>query len=81
MTRREVFDLMRSGYNVRSTIVHGNSPKPKDLIVKGEQVPLSDFVQAIEDVVRDGLRTALRRATDLQTTWPPDWDDLTLPKL
>jgi hypothetical protein len=81
MTRREVFDLMRSGYHVRSTIVHGKSPKPKDLVVRGAQVPLLDFVQAIEFVIRDGLRTALNRATDPQSKWPPDWDDLTLPKL
>jgi hypothetical protein len=45
MTRRQVFDLMKSAYGVRSKIVHGELPKPKDVKVKGVQVPLADFVQ------------------------------------
>jgi hypothetical protein len=80
MTRRQIFDLMKAAYNVRSTIVHGDEPKPKDLKVKGVPVPLSDFVQATEDVVRQGLRHALNKATDRKDKWPPDWDGLTLPK-
>ena len=76
MTRRNVFDLMKSAYSVRSKIVHGDEPKPKDLKVKGAQVPLAEFVQATEDVVRQGLREALNRAVG----WPPDWDGMTLPK-
>ena len=64
---------------VRSKIVHGELPKPKDIKVKGVQVPLADFVQTIEQVVRSGVREALRRAVDPQSVWPPDWDDLTLP--
>jgi hypothetical protein len=79
MTRRQVFDLMKSAYGVRSKIVHGELPKPKDVKVKGVQVPLADFVQTIEQVVRSGVREALRRAVDPQSVWPPDWDDLTLP--
>jgi hypothetical protein len=78
MTRRSVFDLMRSAYGVRSAIVHGEAPRPKDLRVKGAQVPLVDFVQATEEVVRQGLRTALQRET--KGKWPPDWDGMTLPK-
>jgi Apea-like HEPN len=80
MTRRNVFDLMKSAYGVRSKVVHGDVPKPKDLKVKGAQVSLADFVQATEGVVRQGLREALNRATDPGSTWPPDWDALTLPK-
>jgi hypothetical protein len=76
MTRRNVFDLMKSAYAVRSKIVHGDEPKPKDLKVKGVPVPLAEFVQATEDVVRHGLREALNRAAG----WPPDWDGMTLPK-
>jgi hypothetical protein len=76
MTRRNVFDLMKSAYGVRSKIVHGDEPKPKDLKVKGAQVPLAEFVQATEEVVRQGLREALNRAAG----WPPDWDGMTLPK-
>ena len=80
ITRRQVFDLMKAAYNSRSTIVHGDEPKPKDLKVKGVPVPLPDFVQATEDVVRQGLRQALNVATDPKGKWPPDWDGLTLPK-
>jgi len=76
MTRRNVFDLMKSAYAVRSRIVHGDEPRPKDLKVKGVQVPLAEFVQATEEVVRQGLREALNRAA----RWPPDWDGMTLPK-
>ena len=76
MTRREVFDLMKSAYVVRSKIVHGDEPKPKDLKVKGALVGLVEFVQATEEVVRQGLREALNRTAE----WPPDWDGMTLPK-
>jgi hypothetical protein len=75
MTRRNVFDLMKSAYGVRSKIVHGDEPKARDLKVKDVQVSLVKFVQATEEVVRQGLREALNRATG----WPPDWDGLTLP--
>jgi hypothetical protein len=53
MTRRNVFDLMKSAYGVRSKIVHGDEPKQKDLKVKGAQVPLTEFVQATEEVVTE----------------------------
>ncbi len=79
MTRRHVFDLMRWAYRVRGKIVHGDEPDPKDLKLKGAHVPLTDFVQAIEDVVRGGLREALGRAADPRDVWPPDWDAMTLP--
>ena len=59
MTRREVFDLMRSAYNARSKVVHGDVPRAKDMTVKGTEVSLTDFVQATEDVVRQGLQEAL----------------------
>jgi hypothetical protein len=71
-----VFDLMKSAYAVRSKIVHGDEPRPKDLKVKGMQVQLAEFVQATEEVVRQGLREALNRVA----AWPPDWDGMTLPK-
>jgi hypothetical protein len=80
MSRREVFDLMKSAYAVRSKIVHGEAPKAKDVKVKEAQVPLADFIQAIEGVVRQGLREALTRAANPTSTWPPDWDDMTLPR-
>ncbi len=80
MTRRNVFDQMKSAYGVRSKIVHGEAPRAKDLKVKGAQVPLADFVQATEEVIRQGLREALNRALAPKGKWPPDWDEMTLPK-
>jgi len=80
MTRRNVFELMKSAYAVRSTIVHGEVPKPKDLKVKDMQVSLPDFVHATEEVVRQGLGEALKRATSQGNKWPPDWDGMTLPQ-
>jgi hypothetical protein len=79
LTRRSVFDLMKAAYGVRSTIVHGDVPKPKDLKVQGVPVSLAAFVQATEEVVRQGLRAALGRAADPMGKWPPDWDAMTLP--
>ena len=80
VTRRDVFELMKSAYTVRSKIVHGELPKPKDVKVKGTPVPLAEFVQSVEDVVRQGMRIALRRAADPKDTWPPNWDDMITPK-
>jgi hypothetical protein len=79
MTRREVFDLMKAAYNVRSKIVHGDEPARKDMKVKGVPKPLPDFVQASEEVLRQGLRQALAQAAGPKGKWPPDWDGLTLP--
>jgi hypothetical protein len=79
MTRRDVFDTMKNAYKVRSKIVHGDVPKMADLKVKGVQVSLTDFVQAIEDIVRQALRAAVDRNANPTSTWPPNWDALTLP--
>jgi hypothetical protein len=79
MTRREVFDLMKVAYIIRSKIVHGDVPKRKDLKLKGAPVSLHDFFQATEGVVRQGLSGALSQATGSKGKWPPDWDAMTLP--
>jgi hypothetical protein len=71
---------MKAAYSVRSKIVHGEAPKTNDVRVKGEQVPLADFIQAIAKVVRQGLAEALTRAVDTASVWPTDWDGMTLPK-
>ena len=63
----------------RSKIVHGDAPKAADLKMKGTQAALTDFVQAIENIVRQALREAVERDADPTSTWPPDWDALTVP--
>lgn len=79
LTKRQVFDLMRAAYKVRSKVVHGDIPKTRDLRVAGAPVQLPEFVEVVERVVRQGLREALRRAANATEQWPPDWDGLTLP--
>lgn len=80
MTPRDVFNLMKSAYSVRSAVVHGDTPKAKDLMLRGTAVTLPEFVQAIERAIRQGLREAVRRAADPADKWPPDWDGMTLPQ-
>jgi hypothetical protein len=80
MTRRQVFDLMRSAYKVRSRIVHGNTPNARDMKVRGTEVPLADFVRETQHVVRLGLREAISRVVDVSGDWPPDWEALILSK-
>jgi hypothetical protein len=57
----EVHGQMKSGYNVRSAVVHGSEPKAKDLLVKGKQGSLNELVQATEAIVRAGLRKAIQQ--------------------
>jgi hypothetical protein len=80
LTRRQVFDLMRSAYKMRSKVVHGDVPKAKDMLVAGNPVGLLEFVESVERVVRQGLREGLRRAAGATEQWPPDWDGMTLPR-
>jgi hypothetical protein len=80
MTRRDVFDLMKAAYLVRSKVVHGEVPKPRDLKVRNVHTSFADLVQATASVVRQGLREALNRATSPRDHWPPDWYGMTLPK-
>jgi len=77
MSRREVFDLMKSAYKIRCAIVHGDEPKQADIVAKGDRVPLSRFVEITEKVVRQGLQTAISEATQGHA-WPPDWDGIIL---
>lgn len=79
MTRRDVYGTMKNAYSVRSKIVHGDVPRAADLKVRGVPVSLRDFVQAIEDIVRQALREAVECDADPTSSWPPDWDALTVP--
>jgi hypothetical protein len=76
MTRRQIFDLMKDAYGIRSSLVHGGSPKAGNLKVRGDLARLDEVIAAIEDVVRQGLMQALDDATT--GMWPPDWTALLL---
>ncbi len=55
---RQVFDLMRKAYNIRSEIVHGSSIKKTNLPDMPD-AKLNDFVLACEELMRLGIRKAL----------------------
>jgi hypothetical protein len=78
-TKRQVFQHMRRGYDVRSTIAHGGEPNPTDLKVKDERVDLRAFVHTTENIVRAALYKALRQASGTSTRLVIPWDDLILP--
>ena len=71
-TRRQVFDLMRKAYNVRSGVVHGGSIKNTGLPGK-LAATFGEFVSAFEDVMRLGLQKALVHPQVGQTGY---WEDL-----
>jgi hypothetical protein len=73
----EIFNQMKSGYDVRSAVAHGGKPDPKDLKVKGERVAPSElgkFVQCVEDIVRAGLYKAFRQLSDENSQMKIDWE-------
>jgi hypothetical protein len=78
-TKREVFQHMRRGYDIRSTIAHGGEPRARDLKIKEQAVDLRAFVQATEEIVRAALYKALRQLPGTSTRLIIRWDDLILP--
>jgi hypothetical protein len=57
-SEHDVFRVMRQAYDARSAIVHGGSPKGTRL-PGNQSADLPTFIDAIEDLVRLGLRKAL----------------------
>ncbi|MGB8096643.1 MAG: hypothetical protein WCF17_05765, partial [Terracidiphilus sp.] len=78
-SKRQVFQHMRRGYDIRSTIAHGGEPKPRDLKIKDQSVELNAFVQTTEGIVRAALYKALRQIQGTSTRLIIPWDDLILP--
>jgi hypothetical protein len=60
---KEVFLVMRRAYDARSAIVHGGSPKDTRL-PDNQSADLPTFIDAVEDLVRLGLRKALSMKED-----------------
>ena len=69
---RQVFDVMRTAYDIRSNIVHGGSVK-KTKLPDMPEAKLQDFVPASEEVIRLGIRKAL---TDPQFGQSGYWEGL-----
>jgi hypothetical protein len=73
-TKREVLGIMKSAYDARSAIAHGGTPKPDDMKMRGEKVPLAHLAKAAKSITTAGCRKALAGASGRRKTWPPDWD-------
>ena len=77
---REIFRVMRQAYDARSAIVHGGSPKETPL-PDNQAATLSTFIDAIEELVRLGLRKALSMKEDGQKMRQAEyWDTLIFSK-
>jgi hypothetical protein len=78
LTPREIQRQLRRGYDVRSAVSHGAAPSNDHLrSATGEPVTLDEFVEEIEELVRQAVRKAIQ-AVGAGEGWPPDWDALTL---
>jgi Apea-like HEPN len=73
--RRQVYDLLREAYDVRSTVVHGGTIKHSKLPDKTD-ASLGEFVLAVEEVMRAGIKKAL---VDPDVEKPGFWDGLLFP--
>jgi hypothetical protein len=60
---RDIFRVMRRAYNARSAIVHGGSPEDTRL-PDNPSAKLPTFIDAIEELVRLGLRKGLSMKED-----------------
>jgi hypothetical protein len=79
-TERDVYRVMRRAYDARSAIVHGGSPNDTRL-PDNEAATLPDFIDAIEELVRLGIRKALAMKADGGKLRQAEfWDDLVLSK-
>jgi Apea-like HEPN len=80
-TRREVFDLMREGYKVRSTVVHGGVVGTPKLPREGA-VDLEKFAEAVAVVLRLSLTRALTLATSADPSFGTSeyWNELLFPE-
>lgn len=72
----DTFRVMRRAYDVRSAIVHGGSPKDTGL-PDNQSAKLPAFTDAIEELVRLGLRKALSMKEDGKKVRQSEyWDTL-----
>ena len=74
----QVFCLLRQAYDVRSGIVHSGSLRKRETRLPDNQTAdLPTFIDAIEDLVRLGLRKALSMKQDaIKMRQHEHWDAL-----
>ena len=76
----DIFRVMRQAYDARSAIVHGSSPKDTRL-PDNPSANMPIFIDAIEDLVRLGLRKALSMREDGSKMRQAEyWESLVLSK-
>ena len=77
---RDLFHVMRRAYDARSAIVHGGSPKDTRL-PDNPSATLPTFIDAIEELVRLGLRKGLSMKEDGKKLRQAEyWEDLVFSK-
>jgi hypothetical protein len=75
---RDVLQIMRRAYDARSAVVHGGTPEDTRL-PSAESAALPIFIDAVEELVRLGLRKALLMGEDgVKLRQAGYWDDLIL---
>jgi hypothetical protein len=76
----DIFLVMRQAYDARSAIVHGSSPKETRL-PDNQSANLPTFIDAIEELVRLGLRKALSMREEGRKLHSAEyWDNLLFSK-
>jgi len=77
---REIYRVMRRAYDTRSAIVHGGSPKDTHL-PDNQSAKLPTFIDAIEELMRLGLRKGLSMKDDGKNLRKAKyWEDLMFSK-
>jgi hypothetical protein len=72
--RLAVFRFMRRAYGVRSAIVHGGTPRKRDLVgLQGEEVTLDRFALDLETIMRALLREVIEHEARGHR-WESDWE-------
>jgi transposase len=59
--RRHIFELLREAYDLRSKIVHGSAYESTIKLAEGDSLPIGEFVQRVEDCLREVIVAMLRR--------------------
>ena len=79
-SEHDIFRIMRQAYDARSAVVHGSSPK-NAYSLGNQSADLPTFIEAIENLVRLGLRKALSMKKKGRTIDKSEyWDTLVFPK-
>jgi hypothetical protein len=78
-SKKQVFDLLRLAYDVRSAIAHGSRPKASKLKLQGATLTLEQLIEQTTEVVMQGLLKALKQlAKSKNPVFRPDWESLIL---